>query len=303
MTRSRPRVSLGLPVYNGADYLRATLDSVRAQTYSDWELVISDNASTDGTIDIIHEFAAADDRISYRVHPENIGAHRNYNSIVSEVSGEYFKWLAHDDIIAPTFLERCGAILDERPEVVLVFARTVQIDDDGIEIGEMRSTVSYETDSPYERLRAYIGDRMKSPQVFGLMRRSTLLETSLLRHYRASDFTFVQEMALRGRFAYIDEPLFLYRFHAQRHSASSAQEQVQWYNPGRQAPMLWHWSQLGGLLDSIRRVPISPGDKLRSTLLAGKWAVRHGGDLAGEVTERGKYEAGKLGSKLRNESR
>jgi glycosyltransferase involved in cell wall biosynthesis len=303
MGRFAPRVSLALPVYNGGEYLRETLEAVRAQTFTDWELVISDNGSTDETLDIIREFAGMDDRISYRVHPENVGAHRNYNSIVPHVRGEYFKWLAHDDVIAPTFIERCVEILDARPEVVLVFAATVRIDEEGEVIGELRTTVSYESDSPYERLCAYIGDRMKSPQIFGVMRRSTLLETPLLRSYRASDFTFLQEMSMRGRFAYIDEPLFFYRFHTRRHSASSAEEQVAWYNPGQRVPMMWHWSQLGGLLDAIRRVPMGKGDKVRSTLFAGWWAFRHGGDLADEVWVRTQYEAGRLGSKLRSGER
>ena len=93
---------MGLPVYNGVEYLRETLESVRAQTFKDWELIISDNGSTDGTMEIIQEYAAADERIQYRVHPKNVGAHRNYNSIVPHATGQYFKWLAHDDLMAET---------------------------------------------------------------------------------------------------------------------------------------------------------------------------------------------------------
>ncbi len=298
MTHPVPRVSLALPVYNGADYLRQTLEAVRAQTFKDWELVISDNSSTDGTLEIIQEFAALDERISYRVHPENIGAHRNYNSIIPHVSGEYFKWLAHDDLFAPTFIEQCVEILDARPEVVLVFAATDRIDEQSNVISELRSTMSYESDSPYERLRAYIGDRMKAPQIFGVMRRSVLLDTALLRSYGASDFTFLEELAMRGRFAYIPEPLFFYRIHTQRHSASTAEEQVQWYNPDQKAPMMWHWSQFGGLLDSIRLVPMSVWDRVRSFAFAGWWAIRHADELAEDVWVRGRYEAARLAARI-----
>ncbi|HSF86495.1 MAG TPA: glycosyltransferase family A protein [Acidimicrobiia bacterium] len=290
---------MGLPVYNGGEYLRETLESVRAQTFKDWELIISNNGSTDGTMEIIQEYAACDERIQYRVHPKNVGAHRNYNSIVPHATGQYFKWLAHDDLMAPTFVERCVDILDARPEVVLVFAATDRIDERSNKISELRSTMSYESDSAYERLRAYVGDRMKAPQIFGVMRRTTLLETGLLRSHGASDFTFLEEMAMRGRFAYVDEPLFFYRFHTQRHSASSAVEQVQYYNPDQKAPMMSEWGQLGGLLNAIRRVPMHPWDKVRSVAFAGWWAFRHGNELLDDLIVRGRYETGKLKAKKR----
>jgi glycosyltransferase involved in cell wall biosynthesis len=296
-----PRISLGLPVFNGGDYLRETLDSVLAQTYEDWRLVVSDNGSSDDTMDIIREYADRDPRITYRVHPTNIGAHRNYNSIVPHVRGEFFKWLAHDDLIAPTFLERCVEILDARPEVVLVFAATNRIDGNGEVVGELRSTTNYESDSAYERLRAYVGDRMKAPQIFGLMRRSVLLETPLLHSYQASDFTFLEEMAMRGRFAYIEEPLFLYRFHEQRHSAGTDEEQRQWYDPDRKAPMMSRWLELLGLVAAIGRVPMGVLDKARSFLFAGWWAVRHGGGLAEDLATRGRHEAGRLAARIGND--
>ncbi len=294
MARSTPCLTLGLPVYNGADYLRETLDAVLAQTFKDWELIISDNGSTDGTMDIIEEYAAADERIEYRVHPNNVGAHRNYNSIVPHATGTYFKWLAHDDLMAPTYLERCIEILEQRPDVVLAFAATDRIDEDGNKISELRSTMSYDSDSPYERLRAYIGDRMKVPQIFGVMRRSTLVKTALLRSYGASDFTFLEEMAMRGRFAYIDEPLFLYRIHTRRFSAATPEEQAAWFNPAQKAPMMSEWSQLGGLLDSVRRVPMGMWDKLRAVAFAGWWAVRHAAGLANDLWNRGNYEVRRL---------
>lgn len=299
MAEVKPRITLGLPVYNGANYLRETLESLRAQTFSEWTLLVSDNASTDATMDIVREFAAEDDRIQYQVHEENIGAHRNYNSIVPRANSEYFKWMAHDDLLAPTFLERCVAILDARPEVVLAFTAAERIDELGNKIDDLRSKSNYESDSPYVRLRAYIGDRMKAPPIFGVMRRSTLLQTALLRSYGASDFTFLEEMAMRGRFGYVDEPLFLYRIHTQRHSAGSVTEQAQWYDPNRRAPMMSRWMELGGLLDSIRRVPMPLGDRVRSFAFAGWWALRHARELGSDLWNRGKYEAGRMAARIR----
>lgn len=92
-----PKVSIGMPVYNGKAYIREALDSLLAQSYSDIELVISDNASTDGTEDICLEYAKSDSRISYIRQPYNIGGAANFNYVLNSAVGEYFMWAACDD--------------------------------------------------------------------------------------------------------------------------------------------------------------------------------------------------------------
>jgi glycosyltransferase involved in cell wall biosynthesis len=87
-----PRVSVGLPVRNGANYLREALDSLLSQTLADFELVIGDNASTDGTEAICREFAARDDRVRYVRHDTDIGAPRNFNFVFPESQAPYFRW-------------------------------------------------------------------------------------------------------------------------------------------------------------------------------------------------------------------
>jgi glycosyltransferase involved in cell wall biosynthesis len=118
-----PRVSIGLPVYNGENYLAETLDSILAQTFTDFEVIISDNASTDRTETICRQYAAQDRRIRYLRNTSNLGAAKNYNRVFELSQGEYFKWNGHDDPLAPVFLERCVAVLDRHPGVVLCFAR------------------------------------------------------------------------------------------------------------------------------------------------------------------------------------
>ncbi len=105
-----------MPVLNGAGYIREALDSVLAQTYQDFTILVSDNGSVDETVAIVEEYAARDPRISLQRHATNIGAHRNYNSLVTATDSELFKWMAHDDLIAPTFLSDCIALLDAEPE-------------------------------------------------------------------------------------------------------------------------------------------------------------------------------------------
>ena len=101
------RVTIGLPVYNGETYLEETLDSILNQTYTEFELIISDNGSSDGTRLICEEYAAKDDRIKYYRSVKNLGAAPNYNRAFELSSGEYFKWADYDDPLAPEFLSKC----------------------------------------------------------------------------------------------------------------------------------------------------------------------------------------------------
>lgn len=146
---AQPRLSIGLPVYNGEEYLAQSLDALLGQTYEDFELVISDNASTDGTRDICRRYAARDSRIRYLGLPRNIGAAPNHNHVFTECRGELFKWASHDDLYARDLLRRCVETLDERPEVILAHSGQAVIDGDG------KVKVPYEyglaTDSPTRR--------------------------------------------------------------------------------------------------------------------------------------------------------
>jgi len=116
-----PPLTIGLPVYNGQNYVSESLDSLLAQTYTDFELIISDNASTDSTEEICRDYAARDSRIRYVRQPVNIGAAPNHNYLVQAAHGRLFKWAAHDDLFAPKLVERCIEALDQ-PEVILAHA-------------------------------------------------------------------------------------------------------------------------------------------------------------------------------------
>src|SRR5262245_38883261 len=116
---SRPRVSIGLPVYNGERYLAETLNSMLAQTFEDFELIICDNASTDQTEQICRFYAGKDTRICYVRNATNLGAAKNYRRTFELSSGDYFRWANCDDLFAPESLACCVEILDWKPSVVL----------------------------------------------------------------------------------------------------------------------------------------------------------------------------------------
>ena len=126
-----PRLTVGLPVYNGERYLAESIDSLLGQSYDDFELIISDNASTDDTPNICERYAKQDSRIRYYRQPRNVGLAPNHNFCAEQARGELFKWAAADDLYHRDLLLRCVGVLDERPEVILVHSYTAMIDGDG----------------------------------------------------------------------------------------------------------------------------------------------------------------------------
>src|SRR5437867_8743488 len=126
-----PRVNIGMPVYNGERFLEEAIDSMLNQSFKDFELIISDNASTDRTQEICRAYLARDRRIRYFQNQTNLGATANFNRVFELSSGEYFKLANADDLSAPDLLAKCVAVLDAHPEVVLCYPKTTIIDENG----------------------------------------------------------------------------------------------------------------------------------------------------------------------------
>jgi glycosyltransferase involved in cell wall biosynthesis len=281
----RPRVSVGLPVYNGARYLAQTVESILAQTFGDFELLISDNASTDGTEEICRRHAARDPRIRYLRNAANLGAARNYNRVFELSQGEYFKWNGHDDPLAPQFLERCVEVLDRDPGVVLCFARNRAIDEHGAErdVGALTARTfapKPQLASPHAHIRFYHAVVADHPQgaVFGLIRRAVLAETPLIGGYRSSDLPLLGELALRGRFHQIAEALQDRRYHAQqgRYVYKMRQDREVWFDPNRtHARTHPYWRLSREHLSAIRRA--APDGRTRACCYGymAMWVIKY----------------------------
>lgn len=118
--RTRPLVTIAIPVYNAVDTLPAVVESVLAQTFTDLEVVISDNASIDGTDEVCRHFAAIDERVVHQRHPTNIGLLPNFGSAAHVARGDYVRWVGDDDHLAPDYVSRVLASFEEDPRRVLV---------------------------------------------------------------------------------------------------------------------------------------------------------------------------------------
>lgn len=219
-----------MPVYNGGALLAVALESILAQTFADFELVISDNASTDDTPQILATYAARDARIRHVRNERNIGANGNFIRVVELASAPLFKWTAHDDLYAPTYLARCLEAIEADPGLVLAHADTVFIDEagksyapaaaPGIWLGPGGESIfiADPTDlatspGPLRRFSHVVFGSRWGTHMFGVVPRQALDRTHRLQNVPNSDRPFLAELALLGRFHTVPEPLFLKRLH------------------------------------------------------------------------------------------
>ncbi len=214
-----PLVSIGIPVFNGEAYVGEAIRSVLDQTMADLELIVCDNCSTDGTQAICEAVAASDPRVRYVRHDRNLGAGPNYDYCFGLARGTYFKWAAHDDMLAPNYLELAVAALAACPQAVLC---TVGIREIG-PAGETYRTFSNVFKQAGARTAArrfggLIHTRHQCEDFFGLYRRAALIGSGLHDTYSGSDRVLLAEMALRGPWVSTPEPLFLHREHDMRYT-------------------------------------------------------------------------------------
>jgi glycosyltransferase involved in cell wall biosynthesis len=276
--RGSPRVTIGLPVYNGDAFLAAAIDSLLAQTYRDFELIISDNASTDGTEAICRDRAARDGRICYYRSDTNRGAMWNFNRVVELARGEYFKWAAHDDVHEPTYVERCVAALDGHGDVVLACTKLVDIDDDGARKDVDVPFLRWDSDRPNVRFRALANPHHRCESVFGVIRTDVLRNTELISDYAGCDRVLLAQIALAGKFHEVPEVLFLHREHKKRSTREFKSEQMRtaWFNPTRAGkPDIPHVKMLRGYarVTAHARVPLV--DKLACWAMLVPWSIRN----------------------------
>jgi len=272
-------------VFNGQDYLAETLDSILAQTYTDFDLIISDNGSTDRTAAIVQAYAAKDPRIrSYR-NESNLGAGWNFNRTFHLSSGEYFKWAAHDDQLEPAFLEKCVEALDRKPAVVLCFSKMVEIDAQGRELEVRGAGTRTYLDRASDRFEALIVGKHRCEEVFGLVRAEVLRKTRLIENYTDSDRTLLAELCLYGPFHEIPEVLFRHRLHSQSSVVAnpSPQQRAAWFDPQLAGRLvLPGWQQLFALLSVIVHGPLSWPERARCGYHLLPWLKRRRGSLKGD---------------------
>lgn len=260
-----PLVTVGLPLYNSARQLRQAMDSLLGQTLSDFEIVISDNASTDGTAALCEEYVRADPRVRYIRQARNIGAPRNWNAVVHAARGEYFKWASGNDYYAPETLARAVEILSRDPGAAMVYGRTALVDDAGRVQRVYDGDMDFSDPRPSDRLARVRRMEMNNAQQ-GVVRTAVMRRTGMDRMYPQGDKVLIAELALYGRCVLLPEVTLYRRQGVGAVMAERSPEEVQRiYNPFARRPMkIFRGRFHGDLAVSIARAPIPFGEKLRA---------------------------------------
>ena len=281
-----PKLTIGLPVYNGENFLEEAIESLLAQSFSDFELIVSDNASTDSTPEIVEQFAIRDKRVKYRRHEQNVGAIRNFNCLVEVATGEYFKWASHDDVCSPTFLAECISALDNSPNAAWAHCESDQIDADGnswlprmpvddeeIEVDETGKRswrgiprANFDSGSPSKRFAGVLLGTRWSVDSYGVFRTESLRRSRMLKSIYGSEKVLMGELSLQGPMAHIPKLLFRQRVHEHASSYQDDAEELQSFASGNQGKRVFFsarlalcWAHFG----AIRHAKLSPVERVR----------------------------------------
>jgi glycosyltransferase involved in cell wall biosynthesis len=279
-------------VYNGEPFLAETLKSISAQTYGDLEILVSDNASTDGTPEIVAAAMAADPRIRYERQEVNRGGVWNWNHLVDEAGGEFFKFAAADDVMRPGFIAACVELLERGGrDVVLAYPRTQIIDERGtitqdLDDGQLHG----DRPTPHARLNEFLRAQA-AHLVYGVYRTDVLRSTRRLLPVVGNDVVLLAEMACRGRFALAGEQLFLQRRHSRQFSAQGAR-QAHFHAPGRAVRFAFPQTRTSvELWRAVLTSPLGPTEKVRCLVATStSWTIPRwrgpAGDLRRAITGR-----------------
>jgi glycosyltransferase involved in cell wall biosynthesis len=300
-----PRVSIGFPVYNGEKYAGLALDSLLQQDFEEFEIIISDNASTDRTGDICRDYARMDARIRYYRNDSNIGSAPNYEKVFRSARGLYFKWQAHDDVVHKGFLTRCvEAIENAGPSAVLVYPHCELIDDAGKILGSVAEHVGTRSPKAHKRVAVIARNVSYGSALNGLIRSNVLQRTQLSRSASYWDLALLAELALFGEIVEVPEVLMQQRTHAGNALALCSVEQegkkcnvpdkaskrarkalLLWENPANAAKRVFlpTWEeQVWQILQRVYHAPLSKHERWRCimTVLV-NWYVRRLRTLGG----------------------
>jgi glycosyltransferase involved in cell wall biosynthesis len=289
---SIPTLSIGMPVYNGERFLAKALDSLLGQTFTDFELIISDNASTDATQQICQSYAERDPRIRYHRNAQNMGAGWNVRRVYSLARGRYFKWAAHDDFCAPTLFEKCLQLLERDPGLVLAHSKVRVVDENGGFVEDYEWPMRTDSPDPVTRFSDLLLNDHLCFQIFGVIRLNELRKLPSQGSYVNSDGVLLAQLGLLGRYAEITERLFINT----RHSGQSSQTvptrvkrkgfrltqrygtlpSPEWWDPKLTKKITFpEWRQLKEYTASIHHASLSMGAKISAYPLLALWVKKH----------------------------
>jgi len=264
MIRDAPTVSIGMPIHNGGIWLADSIESILNQTYSDLELVITDNASTDNSEEICRSYAAQDSRVRYIRHNTNIGGPNNYNSAFHHTSSPYFKWASCNDICQKEMIERCIEVLLARKDVVLSYPKTRLLLEETNTTEDYEDNLDLQDESACSRFKKLLQKIRLNNAMNGIFRSEVLKNTPLMKLHVAEDINLMAELTLYGKFVEIPEYLFYRRMGSNADRKTMTKEEIfDHYDPNKLDGMYFQrWKINADYFSAAYRSPISINEKL-----------------------------------------
>jgi glycosyltransferase involved in cell wall biosynthesis len=286
-----PTVSIGMPAYNSAGTLRASIDCLLAQSFRDFELIISDNASSDDTWAIVQHYASLDARVVALRQEHNIGANGNYSAVFRAARGRYFKWASSNDWCSPHFLERCVDHLEVNADVALVAPSTRLFTETPSDASDYESDMSFDAADAVERFVSVSQQLALNNVLNGVVRTEVLRSTNLIEHYPGADVVLVGHIALLGKIVVLGEHLFYRRMDRATATHLMSKDAVHRHHyPKRTARALFpNWRFIAGLVRAVGSSALPASDKWRARQWALRLAYWRLTDLSRDVAEAAMY--------------
>jgi len=260
-------LTIGLPVYNGESFIAGSVEALLGQTFEDFELIISDNASTDNTMDICRVYEKQDSRIRLVRQPRNLGLTPNHNFTLNEARGELFKWASHDDLYGRDLLKLCIEALDKYPEVVLSHSWTAAIDESGAVTRTSKYPLATAAPLAPKRFRSVLFDAGGDDDG-GVIRTEVLRRISPKDSYHHADRLTIIELTLHGPFYHVPQWLYFRRIfpNAAEHKHNAMRHRCANMDPRRADPVRnpivrLYAEYVWGYIKAIRRSPLSTAER------------------------------------------
>jgi glycosyltransferase involved in cell wall biosynthesis len=260
-----PFLSIGLSLSNGDRFLEAAIESILNQTFRDFELIISDNCSSDSSGEICRRFAAQDSRIRYYRAEHVMSAGWNLRDVYFKATGKYFKWATHDDMIQPDFLRLCIDALEADDSLIVAHTLTRCIDESGQFVESNDERLRTSSLDPVVRARDLLLKGHGGNPLSGLIRLDALRKLPPRDSYAHSDRVLLLQLGLLGRFYEVPEHLSICTKHTVEAVSPLARRS--------RNPVFPEWNAAKEFARSVARSPLSRGQRLKCYGAIARWAL------------------------------
>lgn len=280
------RITVGMPTYNAETHIAESIESILGQSLTDLQLLISDNASEDGTESVCRDYASRDNRINYVRQSKNLGATENYNFVCRQANSEYFKWHSSNDFCTSETVEKCVGVLDDNPGVVLCYPPTKLFQQSYEDATDYDDKLLVDEDSPVARFFHVIDNMALNNVMNGVVRTKSLQSTSLIREFFYADRNMVAELALIGKIVPAEGCNFYRRMDAESAThLKSEKEVLAHFDPSWKRPLSFtNWRIFSAYLSSLMRSRVGIRTNVRALSMLGRRAWWSKSELWQDVT-------------------